>query len=1106
MPRFTKEQIEKHIKTHSERSVDDACAVSRLETILLPKGRIITAFNSGEKWPNTDGSFELVPDPEKTRSPKKNFIVQIKGTSHPYETKDGIIHYSLKNLAFPAYIANEVTLDPGILFVVINPQQRDNKRFFWKYMSPKLISSIDFNKDSCTLDFSKEDEIEDTDESVLRFAKKLNEIADVHSYIKQLDSREFSKADTLKVILARCDEISEAISFGAICDYSRDLLSKKMFTALEDLCAATLLLNGFTYAESVNLQLAWEIAVFDNKTKFLATFLRGLKYIGLRVPEDGQYERLMLKYYEFLWKIREYLFHVHSISVLQDLEMFPKEPNEEDEEYNRILAEAIEQNKTKFAPIKQSCYYIQKKTPFFVGRERYFEITLQLANKYATKYNRLTAYTKIDISTNYAIRIASIDADVALWDKTVSKIKVITDWAVFISPRILNKLSQIVKQPIRISSTYNEFAAFMSFLKSSGINFLDLIDMRDSMFQRNVEYVFSKTNTTYLKGLIEFLHNRFNAKSRVFGRNTVRYFLLRLKEDLLDDIIPSSATDILKSGDVFLSKKCYAFELNPILYNLPNSKTNGNTISRDVLRSVGTNNASKYLPFIRMKQLINSTGELLQHRTEIEFPETGQTIEVYNSQLNDWDISHGQMLKCVDDYVNIEGYVNSTISILRSLLELSKSGNDGQQKLNESYLSSVQSEEMDDNKIQALKKVFVFSKDIVIYGAAGTGKTTLMNCIAGLMRGRNMIFLSKTHTALENLQRRITSAGPNCRFIGIDRFINSSFPVPCDIYFVDECSVIDNRTMQRFLEKADKNALYVFAGDIYQLESIDFGNWFFYAKTTLPQSAIVELTNTWRTQEQILIDLWEDVRNKSPIITERLVIDGPFSEDIGAAIFNREDDDEVVLCLNYDGKFGLNSINSYFQDHNPEKEVFYWDEWKYKRGDPILFNDSRRFPMLYNNLKGVILDIKSDDSQISFTVEIPIILTAMDIRNTDLELIQSLEQSSVIRFTVYDLQDSFSDDESEDSRIRSIVPFQLAYAVSIHKAQGLEYNSIKVIIPSSNSERITHGVFYTAITRAKKKLKVFWSSDTMKTVINGFYKEEKENKSLSFVRGLLDNN
>ena len=82
----------------------------------------------------------------------------------------------------------------------------------------------------------------------------------------------------------------------------------------------------------------------------------------------------------------------------------------------------------------------------------------------------------------------------------------------------------------------------------------------------------------------------------------------------------------------------------------------------------------------------------------------------------------------------------------------------------------------------------------------------------------------------------------------------------------------------------------------------------------------------------------------------------------------------------------------------------------------------------------------------------------------------------------------------------SIVPFQLAYAVSIHKAQGLEYDSVKVIIPRSNSEKITHGIFYTAITRAKKKLKIYWSSETMKEIISSFEEKTSRQKSFEIVK------
>lgn len=73
----------------------------------------------------------------------------------------------------------------------------------------------------------------------------------------------------------------------------------------------------------------------------------------------------------------------------------------------------------------------------------------------------------------------------------------------------------------------------------------------------------------------------------------------------------------------------------------------------------------------------------------------------------------------------------------------------------------------------------------------------------------------------------------------------------------------------------------------------------------------------------------------------------------------------------------------------------------------------------------------------------------------------------------------------------------------IHKAQGLEYDSIKIIIPNSNSERISHGIFYTAITRTKEKLKIFWSSDTMNKIISGFSEERCNRLSLDIVKAKL---
>ena len=75
-------------------------------------------------------------------------------------------------------------------------------------------------------------------------------------------------------------------------------------------------------------------------------------------------------------------------------------------------------------------------------------------------------------------------------------------------------------------------------------------------------------------------------------------------------------------------------------------------------------------------------------------------------------------------------------------------------------------------------------------------------------------------------------------------------------------------------------------------------------------------------------------------------------------------------------------------------------------------------------------------------------------------------------------------DEDDDSVSKNMVPFQIAYAVSIHKAQGLEYDSVKIIITDDIDELITHSIFYTAITRAREKLKIYWTQSVEKKVLD----------------------
>ena len=130
---------------------------------------------------------------------------------------------------------------------------------------------------------------------------------------------------------------------------------------------------------------------------------------------------------------------------------------------------------------------------------------------------------------------------------------------------------------------------------------------------------------------------------------------------------------------------------------------------------------------------------------------------------------------------------------------------------------------------------------MLIYGAAGTGKTTLINYISNLMGGRRKLFLTKTHTALQHLQRAIENPGTNVSFVSMDSFTKKVKLQEYDVIFVDECSTIDNRTMARFFDRVTTDTMIVLAGDIYQLDAIDFGNWFSYAKELVSSDAKIEL-------------------------------------------------------------------------------------------------------------------------------------------------------------------------------------------------------------------------------------------------------------------------
>lgn len=169
----------------------------------------------------------------------------------------------------------------------------------------------------------------------------------------------------------------------------------------------------------------------------------------------------------------------------------------------------------------------------------------------------------------------------------------------------------------------------------------------------------------------------------------------------------------------------------------------------------------------------------------------------------------------------------------------------------------------------------------------------------------------------------------------------------------------------------------------------------------------------------------------------------------------------------------------------------------FKVGDPVLFNETERFrPVIFNNMKGKIVGIDAGAGWITFDIDLERDIGADDLWGTELRWVRD----SIVQFDVFERGNTDEDDET----VNTLVPFQIAYAVSIHKAQGLEYDSVKVVITDANEEHISHSIFYTAITRARRRLEIFWTPETQQRILSRLTVREntKDESLLKMRRGV----
>ena len=657
---------------------------------------------------------------------------------------------------------------------------------------------------------------------------------------------------------------------------------------------------------------------------------------------------------------------------------------------------------------------------------------------------------------------------IRILDKDMS-ILVIDGYEVSIRPCEWDNLSEIFGPRVKHSTNSNEYRELMRYLSTVRMSLTELVGSDQDYYDFIKGKITERAQSVKIFEILDQCRDIITDNRP--GANVLRYLLHKMNNRVIKWQYWREQCGGL--SNLYLNYGCIPFDRMPYCTSLRQH----NPKIYDLFESIPVSGHEHELFARYIKNNTEIDGHLFTPKAEIEgFDDIDGLIRKYNSSL--YYKHTGRRIEEYKDHLYIKSYVEDSSEIIKKLQELASSGVSQYTASVDSWISRESYIIDDDGKKEALRQIFANSHVALIYGSAGTGKSTLIKHISNFWADKDKIFLANTHPAVDNMRRKVTAG--NSEYNTIAKFLSKrNNNTDCDVLFIDECSTVSNDDMRHVLEKANFKLL-VLVGDIYQIESIYFGNWFSIAQRFVPETSIFELTHPYRTTNSDLLTVWDRVRKLDDAILEPLVKNG-YVTRLDESIFEHSEEDEIILCLNYDGLYGINNINRFLQNSNPNESVV-WGINTYKVDDPILFNESNIFsPLIHNNSKGRIVSIRPEEQQICFDIELDESINAIDAWGYDFELIGESEAGkSIISFSVNKYRSTDEDDEDNNS---TVIPFQVAYAVSIHKAQGLEYDSVKIVITNEIEERITHNIFYTAITRAKDKLKIYWSPETEQSVL-----------------------
>lgn len=356
----------------------------------------------------------------------------------------------------------------------------------------------------------------------------------------------------------------------------------------------------------------------------------------------------------------------------------------------------------------------------------------------------------------------------------------------------------------------------------------------------------------------------------------------------------------------------------------------------------------------------------------------------------------------------------------------------------------------------------------IITGGPGTGKTLLIDLIIKNLEKLNIKkieLLAPTGKAADQITKRTNRLAKTIHsFLKWNKTefeINQKNPSNVEVIIIDEFSMIDINLFYALLIACPKLKQIIIVGDKDQLPPIGPGfllNDFILSK----KIPLTVLEKIYRQNEGSLISknsfLIKD--SKLPIFDEKesILINLNSTDDIENIVIsvfkkylenNKDLNEFQILIPMYNFSTGIDNINLLIQNYiNRNNEaLFVSNSKKFYKFDKVIQLENEIDKNVFNGEIGKIIDIHLDKNT-----------------NQLSSILIEFSNSKIIEYS----QSEFNKN------------IKLAYAISIHKFQGSECLETLLIFSKEHQSMFSKKLFYTAYTRARKKVILISTIDNIK--------------------------